>query len=364
MKVIMAAGGTGGHIYPAIAIANELKSRYGAEILFIGQKNRLEATLVPKAGYKIEFIRSGVFYRKNPFKNIRSVYRIGKALSRSKKIIRDFKPDIVIGTGGYISAPTVISAQKLGIKTAIHEQNAFLGVATRIVSKKADILFLSFDKNANSATAKKIIVSGNPVRSEFLKGNKEDARKSLNVDARPLLYISGGSQGAGKINYSVIDFLEKEENRAQYNIIMSTGNQYYEEIIGEIKSRKIELPENIKIIPYADNVPEIMTAADLAITRSGAITLAEIAVMGLPSILIPSPNVTDDHQYFNAKAFSDVGAAVLIREEDFSAEKLSETLNEIFGKQNTLSAMSKASRTVAKPEALNTIIDSISELLK
>ncbi len=359
----MAAGGTGGHIYPAIAIANELKSRYGAEILFIGQKNRLEATLVPKAGYKIEFIRSGVFYRTNPFKNIRSIYRISKALSKSKKIIKEFKPDIVIGTGGYISAPTVIAAQKLGIKTAIHEQNAFLGVATRIVSKKADILFLSFDKNANSATAKKIIVSGNPVRTEFLKGNKDEARKNLKVDARPLLYISGGSQGAGKINYSVIDFLEKEENRNQYNIIMSTGNQYYDEIIEEIKARGITIPENINIIPYADNVPEIMTAADVAITRSGAITLAEIAVMGLPSILVPSPNVTDNHQYFNAKAFADVGAAVLIPEEEFSAKLLTETLNGIFGKNNALSSMSKAARLVAKPEALNTIIESISELL-
>lgn len=363
MKVIMAAGGTGGHIYPAIAIANELKSRYNAEIIFIGQKNRLEATLVPKAGYKIEFIRSGVFYRNNPIKNIRSVFRLTKAILRSKKIIREFKPDIVIGTGGYISAPTVMAAQQLGIKTAIHEQNAFLGVATRLVAKKADILFLSFDKNANSANAKKIIVSGNPVRSEFLKGDKEEARKSLKIDARPLLYISGGSQGAGKINYSVIDFLEKEENRSLYNVIMSTGNQYYDEIIAEIKERGIDLPENIKIIPYADNVPEIMTAADVAITRSGAITLAEIAVKGLPSILVPSPNVTDDHQYFNAKAYEDAGAAVLIREESFSAAKLEEILLYVFGKQNTLSAMSRAAQSVAKPEALDTIINEISSIL-
>ena len=363
MKVIMAAGGTGGHIYPAIAIADELKRRYNAEILFVGQKNRLEATLVPKAGYEITFIRSGIFHRKNLIKNIRSVYRFTKALCKSRKIVKEFKPDIVIGTGGYISAPTVMAAQQLGIKTAIHEQNAFLGIATRTVSKKADVLFLSFDKNANNAIANKTVVTGNPVRADFLKGNKETARKNLKIDARPLIYISGGSQGSGKINYSLVDFLEQKENRESYNIILSTGTQYYDQIIEEINKRNIELSSNIRIIPYADNVPEIMTASDLAIARSGAITLAEIAFMGLPSILIPSPNVTDNHQYFNAKAFSDANAAVLITEDDFSSNSLEKALSEIFGRENGLAKMSKSALTLAKPNALKDIVDEIEKLL-
>ena len=363
MKVIMAAGGTGGHVYPAIAIADALRDRYGAEIMFVGQQNRLEAKLVPDAGYEIRFIRSGVFYRKNLIKNVKSAARLLNAVSKAKKIIKEFKPDIVVGTGGYISAPTVLAAQQLGIKTAVHEQNAFLGMATRIVSKKADILFLSFDRNANTAAAKKIIISGNPVRSDFQNRDREVCRRELLVDARPLIYVSGGSQGAGKINFSMVDFLASEENRFAYNIILSTGTQYYDEIKDEIKNRGFVLPDNITIVPYAENVPDIMAAADLVIARSGAITLAEIAVTGLPSILVPSPNVTDDHQYYNAKAFSDAGAALLIKEDDFSAETLSVALKSIFGSKNGLASMAKAAKTLAKPDALDIIVDNVKALL-
>lgn len=368
MNFLIACGGTSGHINPAIAIADELKKRFPrCQILFIGTENKLEADLVPRAGYEIKFIEiSGISRRKNFAglkHNISTFYKFVKAKANVKKIIDEFKPDVAIGTGGYVSAPVMQAACEKGIKTVIHEQNAFAGVTTKILSRKVDKILLSYPlAKPLKDCEEKIKLVGNPVRNAFLEINREKARESLGISADEKVVLScGGSLGAKKLNEAFCVFAEKMNEDGTALLYHGASRDYK-----EVKEKLSFLKEDskIKVFEYIYNMPELMAASDLIISRSGATSLTEISALGRASILIPSPNVTENHQYFNARTFSDIGAAILLEEKDLSGESLYESVNSVLFDSGKLSQMEKAAKTLFNKNAINDIGDTIVSLIK
>lgn len=366
MKVLIACGGTSGHINPALSIAGEIKRRHpDSEIIFVGTEDKLEATLVPKAGFEIRFIEICGLSRaksiKGLIKNVKTAVKYAKARGTVKRLIREFAPDIVIGTGGYVSAPVLSAAADMGCKTAIHEQNAFAGVTTKMLSKKVDCVFLSFplvhplpcDKN-------KCVVVGNPVNPEFLGKDRGEARRKLGLPSDAEIVVSyGGSLGAVKINDAFSDMALLSDKDGRFIHIHGAARDYKtmtEKLNGKVSDR-------IRIYDYIYDMPDVMAAADLVIARSGAMTLTEIAALGRASILIPSPNVTENHQYYNAKTYSDKNAAVLIEEKDLSGEVLYEEVKKLMDDKYGLQSMETAAKCLAKPSSLSDICDKIEEIV-
>lgn len=368
MRVIIACGGTSGHVNPAIAIANEIKHRHpDAEILFFGTKTNIEASLVPKAGYDIEFISANGFTRKATFKafkhNIKALNTFFSTSRKVRKKIKEFSPDIAIGTGGFVSAPVLFAASKMKIPTAIHEQNAFAGVATKMLAKRVDKIFLSFPiSNKLDADEENQILVGNPAKQEFFTVDRSSARASLGIGETEKVILSvGGSLGARKINDA---FCKMAERTSEDEILTlyhgaSKDYAYVLEKLGDKANHK-----NIHIYEYIYNMAEIMAAADLVISRSGAGALTELAAVGRPSILIPSPNVAENHQYFNAKTFSDKEAAVLIEEKDLDGDKLYELVCELCRDNLKLKQMGAAAKTFAGPDTSKLICDEIDKMIK
>ncbi len=365
MNYILAGGGTGGHINPAIAIAEELLARDDtAKVLFIGTKDGMESTLIPKAGYDIAFIPAHGFSRgkgiKALGKNIQYAFRAFSSTIKAKRMIRSFQADLVIGTGGYVSGPVVLAAQTMGIPTVIHEQNAFAGVTTRMVAKKADRVFLSFPHTIGVEDLKNTIVTGNPIRGGFKKADRYVCRKKLELSEKPMVLSCGGSLGARAINDAVADMLALSQKDGAMQHLHATGKGGYD--------RMMEcLPKNmtdITVKDYIYNMSECMAACDVVISRAGAISLAEIAAMGKPSILIPSPNVAENHQYHNACVFRDAGAALLIEEKDLTGESLYQALVEVALNSEKRTAMAASALKLAHPVAAAEIVDEIEKLVK
>ena len=365
MRVIVVGGGTSGHVNPAISIANEIRRRNSsAEILFIGTPNKIEADLVPKAGYKIEFIEVTGLNRRKSFKaykyNIKSIWKFFAAKQKVKKIIKIFKPDIVIGTGGYVSAPVMDTAAKIGIKTVIHEQNAFAGVTTKMLANKVDKVLLSFVlSNELNCDKSKTVIVGNPVRQDFWEQNRIDARKKLGISEDEHVVLStGGSLGARVVNEAFCEMavLSSRENLINIYHSASRDYAYVTDKLKDIDLNKIHITE------YIYNMSEIMAAADLIINRSGASTLCEIAAMGKPSILIPSPNVTENHQFYNAKNFVDAGAAIMIEEKDLNGRVLYELTRELVWDKRKLYNMGENAKKLAQPKAAENIYSEIMEV--
>lgn len=368
LRVLMACGGTAGHINPAISIADELKRRYpDAEILFIGTSDHREAELIPRAGYKMEHIRATGFSRKRTFgaikHNIDSVDMFLRSVQNVRKIIRDFKPDVAIGTGGFVSAPVMSAAVREKIPTAIHEQNAFAGVTTKALAPRVDKIFLSFPlANPIEGTEGKQTLVGNPIKKDFLTVTRGSARAALGIPEDDFVVLScGGSLGATTVNnaWCEMALLAAQENKMT---LYHGAARDYEDVtakVGEAAAKS----GRIHIYDYIYNMPELMAACDVIITRSGAMTLAEIAALGKPSILIPSPNVAENHQYFNAKAYSDIGAAILIEEKDLTGKLLFDTVNELCNDRRKLRDLSKNAFTLAKTDSAERIADGIEELI-
>ena len=358
MKVIMTGGGTGGHIYPAIAIADKIKEEDPeAEILFVGTKRGLEKTLVPKNGYPIKFITVSGFNRKNMLKNFRTAVDLMKGNLEAKAILKEFKPDIVIGTGGYVCGPMVRAAKKWGASTYIHEQNAFPGVTNKLLEKYVDKVFISFSAAEEYFKEKdKLVFSGNPVREVFYKIRKEAARTELGIDRDKFVILSfGGSQGAGRINDAMFSVAEALSGRQDIQLLFATGKYYYQSVLDKAQERNLPLRGNVRILEYIDNMDKYIAASDLIISRAGALTVSEITVCGKPSILIPSPNVTGNHQFFNAKAVADIGGAVLIEEKELTDELLFGQIMHLINNRSELEKMSTASRKAAPPKATDII---------
>lgn len=364
MKVIMTGGGTGGHIYPAIAIADEIKRRYpGSKILFVGAERGLEKQIVPASGYSIELIPSAGLDRKNPFKNIEVVRKLIKGNARAKELLADFRPDFVVGTGGYASAPMVRAAQRLKIPTYIHEQNAYPGVTNKLLEKKVNKVFLGFGKAAEFfKEQEKLVISGNPVRDEFMHSNKKEARDRLGFKEEDFVLLAfGGSQGAGRINKAMLNVIRRFNGTEGFRICLGAGSYYYNAILETFKDEGIGIRDNIRILEYIVDMASYLAAADLVVSRSGALTVAETTVSGRPAIFIPSPMVTGNHQYYNALAVAEAGGAIIIEEKDLDDNKLISEIVRLKDEPETLEEMAKNSRQCGPVRATGIICDGILE---
>ncbi len=363
MKILFAGGGTAGHINPALAVADYIKMRHpDAQISYVGTADKLESRLVPEKGYDFYTIKVAGFSRslspKAIVHNISAVKMAATSIINAKKILKKVKPDVVVGTGGYVSGPVLRAAQQMGIKTAIHEQNAFPGVTTKMLAPKADKVMLAMgDAQKYLKLNKKPIITGNPIRNELLTIDRATARKKLGFDDRPLILSFGGSLGARRLNEAVGELIKWHNSTDKFYHIHATGKVGYETMIENLK--KIKLSEKIKIREYIDDMDICMAAADLVICRAGAITLGELQACGKPSVLIPSPYVAENHQFHNALTLKRNGAAEIIEEKDLTDEKLIEVVSQLFENKQQLAQMSQAAKNGAIMDANQRIYEII-----
>ena len=361
MKVIMTGGGTGGHIYPAVAIADKIKEKQpDAQILFVGTRKGLEKTLVPKNGYPIEFITVSGFDRRNMLKNIKTAADLVRGLAQAKKIIKEFKPDVVIGTGGYVCGPVVKTAAKMGIRTYIHEQNAFPGMTNKMLEPYVDKVFMGFEKAGEYFKhPDKHIVVGNPVRKSFFTTTRAEARAALGIPEDEFMILSfGGSRGAGRINKAMLSVLKEVNGMENTSLYFGTGDLYYDVICHEA-AEMCSLSDNIHIMRYIDDMDNHLMAADVVVSRAGALSIAEICVCGKCAVFIPSPNVTGNHQYHNARAVADKGGAILIEEKDLTDELLVSKLMELKQNLAQVEIMGAAAKKCAFNDSAEIIYDEI-----
>lgn len=344
MRVLLAGGGTAGHINPAISIADTIrKYEPDSEFLFVGTKSGMESVLVPKAGYEIDFVEVSGFKRSLTPKNAMSVLKAAKACGKCRRIIKSFRPDVVIGTGGYVSGPLLFAASLMKIPTLIHEQNVFAGLTSKMLSSKVDTVCISFEASRpRFEKAKKVVLTGNPVRQELFELTYTEARNKIGVDEKPLLVAFGGSLGATRLNESMVDYI-KYAQEGRCNILFATGEREFETVSKALKGVN---KKGVRVVKYIYNMNEAMQAADLLVCRAGAITLSELNALGKPSVLIPSPNVTDNHQYFNAKALVDNNAAVMIEEKNLDTETFRKTVDGLLYNSSRLNEMSVFSRKI------------------
>ena len=354
MKVIIAAAGTGGHINPGIAIANKImKEQPDSEIIFIGTNRGLETDLVPKAGYELKTINSYGFSKKLTITNIKRMIKTFKSIGEARRIVKEFKPDIIIGTGGYICVSVCLAAKKLKIPYIIHESNALPGLATKVVSKNANRILVGF-KEAKERLQKyeeKVVVTGSPTKTRDLGYDLdqiEHKKRELGFDKKePLVLIFGGSQGAKNINNSVKGIIEHKKNiDSKYQICRAAGTEQYDIVKKELLEKDINIDnvKKAKVYPYIYNMEEVMNVCDLVVARSGAMTITEIEEVGKPAIFIPLPNVSGNHQEYNARALEDEGAARVILDKDLNEEILDSTIRELIVDKGQLKEMAKASK--------------------
>ena len=361
MRVLLSGGGTGGHVYPAIAIANKIKENHpDAEILFVGTSNGIESDIVPKNGFEIETITVQGFKRKIDLDNVKRGIKLVKGLKEARQIVKRFKPDIVIGTGGYVSGPILLCASGTNAITVVHEQNSFPGVTNKILSKKVDLVITCFEEAKNRFPEKgqnKITLLGNPVREELLKTTKKDAREKINIPMdKKMVLAYGGSGGFKKINDAMVETIKKmvEEDIA---FIYATGTRFYDHFMAKIEN--VELKEYQRVVPYLEDMTNSLSACDIVIGSAGATSLSEITALGKASIIIPKAYTAENHQEYNAKSISEKGAGVCILESELTSEILSATLLDILNSEDKLKAMEENSKKIGKPEAVNDIYKSI-----
>ena len=371
MNVIFTCGGTGGHINPAIAVANIWKERYpDSKILFIGAKGHMEEELVPKAGYRLETIPASGLSRGKSLEalkhNARAVGYVLKAVGMCKKIIRDFGADVIVGTGGYASFPALMAGSLMGIPTCVHESNAMPGLTTRMIADRADRVLVCFPESAKHyRNPQKVEVVGMPVRREFITTRKEDARRELGLDSRPVVVSAFGSQGARAMNQAMADlFAMEQEAGYPFQHIHAVGSYGWEWMPELVRSKGVN-PDagcGIRMTEYIYNMPTVMAAADVVISRAGASSCNEIAASETPCILIPSPNVTDNHQEKNARALAATGGAVVLLEKDCSANEIMTQIRQILGDPVRYSHMQKALREMVILDSAERLCDIIREL--
>ena len=370
MKVIFTCGGTGGHINPAVAVANCLKERRpNCEILFVGGKDGIECDLIPKAGYPMETLNPSSFLRsfkpKAVWHNIRGIFRTAGSLRKAKTILRREKPDVIVGTGGYASFPILRVGAQMGIPTCVHESNAVPGLATRMVADRVDRIMVCFEEcRKNYQHPERVEVVGMPVRQEFIYTKKEDARKELGFDDRPLIVSAWGSLGAREMNKVMADFFRLEAKDDRFQHVHATGSFGWQWMPDYVKDHGVDLTKhrNIDMREYIFDMPKLMAAADLIISRGGASSLNEIAASGTPCIIVPSPNVTEDHQTKNARILEERGAAIVLAEKDCTAERLFETADALLKDPERQKKMRKALLDMAVVDSAEQICTSIIRL--
>ena len=358
MRVVISAGGTGGHIYPALAIINKIKEKEKkCDILYIGTTDRMEKDIVPKLGIKYVGIEMEGINRKKPLRNIRVFIKYKKAIKKAKKTIKEFEPDVVIGVGGYITAPVLIAAHKLKIKTIIHEQNSVPGVSNKLISKYADKICVSLPNTVSYFDKEKTIYTGNP-RSEEIINIKPALKKDFGLDEdKKLVLIVMGSLGSTTMTKKIKELIPHFKDK-NYQVLIVTGKSYYDEF------KKINLSKNVKIVPFLENMINLLKKTDLIISRAGASTIAEITAIGLPSILVPSPYVTNNHQYLNAKELKDYKASKLVNEKDFCPEVIVPLVDDILNNKTLYNEMKKNSLKLGMPSSATKFYEEIKKVIK
>lgn len=361
MNIIISAGGTGGHIYPAIAIINKFKEKEkDVNVLYIGTHNRMEKDIIPSLGIKYESIEIYGLSKTQVFRNIKNVFLIKKAYQKCKRIIKDFKPDVVIGVGGYVTMPILYAAKKMGVKTVIHEQNSIPGKTNKYISKNLDLVCTSYE-NSNKFfnNAKKVVYTGNPSGENALhttRIKKEDLGFNKN---KKLVLVVSGSLGSKTIHDFFNKLLSKVDDNDNFELLYITGKTYYDDFIKDKSYSK-----NVKIIPFLENMAGILPDVDLIISRSGAGTISEILALEIPSILIPSPYVANNHQYFNAKDLKDKDLSIMIEEKDLNENILYDKIKELLSDGNPeYNRMKQNLKGLDMKNAATTIYNSIKEIL-
>lgn len=358
MKAIVVAGGTGGHIYPAVAIINKItESEPNSEILYIGTTDRMEKDIIPKLGIKFIGIEMSGLNRKNIFSNFSVLNKYRKAIKKAKEIIKEFDPDIVIGVGGYITAPVLYAAHKLKYKTIIHEQNSIPGVSNKFLSKFADKICVSLPNSVEYFDPKKTLYTGNPRSEEIYYVDKKQKKELGFTQNKKLVVLVMGSLGSTTMTEKIKSLIPKFKNK-KYQVLVITGKNYYDEY------KKLEIPENVKIVPFLNDLINLLKDSDLIISRAGASTISEITAIGLPSILVPSPYVTHNHQYMNAKELEDAGACKIITEEEFCEEKVLTEIEELLDNENKYETMKKNSQKLGKKDSATRIYQEIRKLIR
>lgn len=366
MRVLITGGGTGGHINPALAIAQKVRNENPSnEILYVGTKNGLESELVPKAGFEFKHVTAKYLRRKISIENVKTIFASIKGVMEAMKLINEFKPDIVVGTGGYVCGPVVLAASLKKVPTMIHEQNVFPGITNKMLSKVVDVIGISFaeaEKYFTEESRKKLVMVGNPVRKDILTADRKKSRTKLNLHPDVILiYSFGGSGGQLSLNEAIIDVIKKFNGQKNIKIIHVTGKKMYESFLDSIKN--IKLQDNIEILDYMYDAATALSASDIVIGSAGAITIAEITVTGVPSILIPKTYTAENHQEYNARALEKEGAAKVILEKDLDGDVLIKAIEEIIDNKNVLKTMSLNSKRMGNTDVENKIYEAMVNLI-
>lgn len=351
MRVLFAGGGTGGHIFPALALARHLQQTVQAEILFVGTGHGMETKFVPQAGFTLKTIPAEGFSRRLSPQLVKTVFTASRGVAASLKLVRSFRPHIVVGTGGYVAGPVVLAAWLLGIPAIIHEQNAVPGLTNKLLSRFARQVCLSFPTGIQFfPRPDKVVVTGNPRASEAaaLLGNRDAGVPGL-LPGVPVLACVGGSHGALRLNEAFSGGLETILKNLDVQVVYVTGERYFDELEKKLSALVLRFPRRLHLLPFHPQLPKLLSVSSLLVSRAGATTLAEITALGLPAVLVPSPNVVDNHQEHNARFLSESGAAVLLPEEEL--DRLPEVIVSLLKSPQKLEQMRLSSRELGVPDA-------------
>lgn len=356
MKILVAAGGTGGHIYPALALIEKFKSHdKNTKVIYVGTKNRMEKDIVPALG--IEYKAIEIYgLTKNVLNDVKNVYLIIKDINEMKKLMKEFKPDVVLGIGGYVTYPVIVAAHQLKIPIFIHEQNAIPGKVNRLIEKYANLIGLSVEESKKYFKNPNTFYSGNPTGSRALTIPKVKKSQIGLDDKKKLIVVVAGSLGSSTLSEKLKEYLKIVKNK-DYQVLYITGKGIYDEFI------KDKYPKNVKIVPYFDNLPGILKSADLVISRAGASTIAEIISLQVPAILIPSPYVANNHQYYNAKEIVDNNAGIMIEEENLTGKVLYDEVNRILQDKQAYDIIKMNLKNMGKSDSGEVILNEIKELI-
>ena len=365
MRVVVSGGGTGGHIYPALAFMRYLEKQEDVEYLYIGTKRGLESKIVPQAGYAFESIKIEGLKRSLSLENLKTAYYMVTSVIKARKILKEFKPDVVIGTGGYVCAPVLFAASLLKIPTIIHEQNSVAGVTNKFLAKWVNKIAICFDdvKKDFASYSDKIVLTGNPRGQEVVEIEKNpEYLASIGVETElPIVVIFGGSRGSERMNEVFVEALEEFADK-NYHVIMVTGEVHYDKINNQITNLEKSLP-NVSVFPYIKDMPQLFQNVDLVVCRSGATTLTELTALGLASILIPSPYVTNNHQEANARSLVDQGAASMILEKELNAQTMLAEIDHILLNSHKKEEMADSAKKMGITDASARLTSMIHEIM-
>ncbi len=368
MKVIVSGGGTGGHIYPAITIVRAIRERVPeAEFLYVGTKHGLESDIVPKEGLPFVTVELQGFERHISLVNVKRAGMAMVGVGRAMRIVKRFRPDVAIGTGGYVCGPILMAASLLGIPTLIQEQNVVPGITNRLLSHFVTRIAAGVPEAMRHFPAKKVVCTGNPIRKDVVTAGREEGLEAFGLDgSRRIVLVSGGSRGARSINQAMIGVLKEAADHPEVQFLHVTGKLDYDDVIRQLSEAGVDLEacRHIQVRPYLYNMPQALAVADLAIFRAGAIGLAELMARGIPSILVPYPYAAENHQEHNARAVMAAGAAHMILNKDLDAGTLGAALKDLLGSPERLAKMAEASRALGKPEAAGEIADMALSIMK